>query len=146
MSIQRSDQKKPNPGAGEWRPTGTSYLLAGKITLSHDEYGAIHLVDLDGIDPSRAAEIFHVTPQRFSSLLKGARRKIADAMAHGKVITVDGAESRAGEARYRCGTCGNVWSELEPIDLEDTVCPRCGGTRIIDLSTIGGSAPGYYRR
>ena len=146
MPQQSSDKKKPSPGANEWRPAGVSHLLAGKIVLSREEYEAIHSIDLKGIDPSRAAESFRLTPQRFSALLRGSRRKIAEAIDMGKTIGIEEAETKQGDARYRCGTCGNVWTAKDPIDLEDTVCPRCGGTRIIDLSTIGGTAPGFYGR
>ena len=145
MPQKSSETKKSSPGASEWRPVGVSHLLAGKNVLSQEEYEALRAVDLEGTDPSRAAESFRLTPQRFSALLRGARKKIAEAITNGKSIVIGEGETRSGDARYRCGTCGNVWTSKDPVDLEDTLCPRCGGTRIIDLSTIG-DTQGFYRR
>ena len=122
------------PGAQAFQPPGTSPLRSGRISISLQEFQTLALVDFDSVDIQRAAIALEISLDRFSLILDSARRKISAALVDGRTIVIEASEDRRGSSRCKCGTCGNVWTEKEPIDIEEVECPRCGGSRIIDLS------------
>ena len=135
--------KKPRtisqpPGAYEFRPAGVSQRNAGRVILSIDEYEAMRLIDYDEVDQSVAAEQLGVSRPTCMRMVARARRKVAEALSGGKTIVIEGGPVSFRANRYRCGTCGHLWSEEEPDEIENVRCPRCEGSRIIDLAAMGG--------
>ena len=61
-----------------------------EIELAMDEFEAIRLVDLMGLDQEKAAVSMHISQQTFSRILKRAHRAIADAIVLGKIIKIQG--------------------------------------------------------
>jgi len=61
-----------------------------EIDLAMDEFEAIRLADLMGLDQEKAAESMHISQQTFSRILKRAHKAIADAIVHGKIIKIQG--------------------------------------------------------
>ena len=83
---ERKIQKKPrtltfSPRGRPGRPE--------EIELSIDEYEAIRLGDLEGLDQSAGAEILGVSRPTFGRLLRAARGKIANALINGKIIKIN---------------------------------------------------------
>ena len=134
------------PGAYEYVPSGAQTRPAARVVLSIDEYEALRLVDYMGLDHTAAAEQMEITRPNCTRAVASAHRKIAEALTEGKTIAIDGERAAVGPKRFRCGTCGHLWSETEPIEDPDALrCPRCNGSRIIDLSEPGGWVGGRYR-
>ncbi len=61
-----------------------------EIELAMDEFEAIRLVDLMGLDQEKAAVSMHISQQTFSRILKRAHKTIADGLVSGKIIKIQG--------------------------------------------------------
>lgn len=84
-----------------FQPSCTSFgpATAGSITpeetiLSMDEFEAVRLKDLEGLDQSECAEKMEISQPTFHRLVIAARRKVADALTHGKTIKIQGGDYR----------------------------------------------------
>jgi len=62
--------------------------------LSVDEFEAVRLKDLEGLDQIECAERMDISQPTFHRLVVSARRKIADALTHGKTIKIEGGNYR----------------------------------------------------
>lgn len=126
------------PGAYEFKPSGLPMRMTSRVVLSIDEYEALRLVDHEGLDHATAAEKLEVSRPTCARIVASAHQKIAEALTLGKTIAIEGGPIAFRTNRFRCGTCGHLWSDGQPTLLEGSRCPRCGGTRIIDLAALGG--------
>jgi len=63
-----------------------------ETVLTVDEFEAIRLKDLEGLDQANAAEKMKISQPTFFRLLDSARKKIADALVNGKAIRIEGGE------------------------------------------------------
>lgn len=73
---------------------------AGSVSLLPDEVEVLRLVDLQGLTQDEAALALGVSRKTLWRDLHAARRKVADALVHGKVIEIAG----CGESmRDSCG-------------------------------------------
>jgi len=84
-----------------FQPTFTSFgpAIAGitepeETILSIDEFEAVRLKDLEGFDQSECAQKMDISQPTFHRLVISARKKIADAMTHGKTIKIEGGHYR----------------------------------------------------
>lgn len=64
-----------------------------EVNLTVDELEAIRLADYRNLRQKEAAEGMRISQQTFSRILKRARRALADAVANGKIIRVQGGQS-----------------------------------------------------
>jgi predicted DNA-binding protein (UPF0251 family) len=62
----------------------------GETVLTIDEFEAIRLKDLEGFDQNECAGKMDISQPTFHRLVISARRKIADALTHGKNIRIEG--------------------------------------------------------
>jgi uncharacterized protein len=65
-----------------------------EMVLSVDEFEAVRLKDLEGLDQSECAAMMEISQPTFHRLVISARRKIADALTHGKTIKIEGGHYR----------------------------------------------------
>ena len=63
-----------------------------KVTLKVEEFEAIRLKDLEGLDQSEAAEKMNISQPTFYRTLVSAREKVADALVNGKSLEVKGGD------------------------------------------------------
>jgi predicted DNA-binding protein (UPF0251 family) len=61
-----------------------------EVSLTLDGYEAIRLVDLEGMDHSAAAEELGVSRPTLTRILARARRTVAEALAGGKALSIEG--------------------------------------------------------
>lgn len=117
------------PVATYYKPRGIPLSALEEVALDIDEFEAIRLADLEGIYQQQAAEMMGVSRQTFARLIESGRRKVADAVVHGKALRIEGLEPAAG-TRF-CPRCRHLWVHA-PKDGMPT-CPDCGdattGTR-----------------
>ena len=64
------------------------------ITLTYDEYEAVRLVDLMQLTHNDAAKHMEVARTTLTEVYNGARNKIADSIANGKALIVEGGNYR----------------------------------------------------
>ena len=80
-----------------------------EVILSIEEVESIRLSDYLEMEQDSAAENMNVSRGTFQRIINGARKKIADALVHGKTIRIDGGnyELSAGKAccKRQSGNC-----------------------------------------
>ncbi len=92
------------PRVTEFSPRGIA--PGGEVVLSLEELEAVRLIDYDGLDQSRAAEIMNVSRQTVGRILRAGRFKLAKAVVQGCHLKVSGGcyridENRSGRGRHR---------------------------------------------
>jgi len=75
------------------------------VTLQPEEIELIRLIDLEGLEQEEAAERLGVSRKTAWRDLQEVRRKIADALVHGKGINMTGCRKAA---EGRCPKCPKV--------------------------------------
>jgi predicted DNA-binding protein (UPF0251 family) len=76
------------------------------VELAADELEAIRLADFEGLYQEQAAERMGVSRQTFGLIVARARKKIAEALTHGKAIRVEGVELPEQPEPSSGGGCG----------------------------------------
>ena len=76
----------------ELKPTGVPAKELMYIILGLDEAEALRLADYEGLYQEAAARSMGVSRQTFGNIIEAARRKVADALLHGKAIRIEGGE------------------------------------------------------
>ena len=101
------------------------------VVLGVDELEAIRLKDAVGLDQEACASQMGLSRPTFQRLLAQARRKVAEALAGGKHVHVEGGAYQMKNRQFECKACGHVWEE--PPCTEggkhgyELACPQCGG-------------------
>lgn len=73
-----------------------------EVILSIEEVESIRLSDYLGLDQDSAAENMNVSRGTFQRIINSGRKKIADALVHGKRIRIDGGNYEMSEAKPCC--------------------------------------------
>ena len=87
------------PQANYYKPRGIPLSVLEEVTLTVDEFEAIRLTDLEGLYQADAAEKMNVSRQTLGRILESARKKIADALIHGKALLIKGGPIEITAAR-----------------------------------------------
>jgi len=82
------------PAFTSFGPSGTNPQAPDEAILTIDEFEAVRLKDLEGLDQGECAEMMDISQPTFHRLVISARRKIADALTHGKSIKIEGGHYR----------------------------------------------------
>jgi predicted DNA-binding protein (UPF0251 family) len=61
-----------------------------EIVLTVDEFEAIRLKDVDGLEQEQSAQRMNISQPTFHRLYLEARRKIADVIVNGKALKIEG--------------------------------------------------------
>jgi uncharacterized protein len=72
-----------------FKPAGIRKVELEESELALDEFEAIRLIDLEGVEQTKAAEQMNVSQPTFSRILKQGRKKIAEAIIIGKAIKIE---------------------------------------------------------
>jgi predicted DNA-binding protein (UPF0251 family) len=97
-----------------FHPAGIPARGLVEIVLTLDEFEAIRLADLEGLYQEQAAERMSVSRPTFGRILAAAHRKVAEALAHGKTLKIEGGTIRVGQpapphcACPRCRRAGDA--------------------------------------
>jgi predicted DNA-binding protein (UPF0251 family) len=84
------------PDVNYFKPRGIPLRELKEITLTVGEFEAIRLKDFKEMDQTDAARKMNISQPTFNRLLKTARKKIAEAIATGKAIKIEGGVYRTG--------------------------------------------------
>ncbi len=122
------------PSAAYYKPRGIPMYCLEQVTVTVDEYEALRLVDMEGMDHGAAAERLGVSRPTVARIVSSAHHKVAEALATGKAICIEGGSYVLGQNRYRCSSCGESWAgELESRVGEHS-CPSCSSDQVMDLA------------
>ena len=121
------------PIASVFHPAGIPARELGEIVLALDEFEAIRLADLEGLYQEQAAERMIVSRPTFGRILAAAHRKVAEALAHGKTLKIEGGTirmERLRSPRCNCSRCrrtgdvGGAGEKTGPMDADAPPCRR----------------------
>lgn len=73
-----------------FKPAGIPGRMLDEVIITLDELESVRLADFEGLYQERAAELMGVSRPTFGRIVEAARRKIADALIHGKVLRIAG--------------------------------------------------------
>jgi predicted DNA-binding protein (UPF0251 family) len=79
-----------NPCAAYFKPAGIPARLLEEVVLALDELESLRLADLNGLYQEQAAEKMKISRPTFARIVEAARRKVADALIHGKALRLEG--------------------------------------------------------
>ena len=78
------------PGSVVYKPAGIPARTLEWVYLGLDEFEAIRLLDHDGLDQVKAAELMGISRPTITRIYASARKKIAEALTEGKAICIEG--------------------------------------------------------
>lgn len=106
-----------------FQPAGIAAAGLSEVILTLDEFEAVRLVDLLGLYQEEAAARMNVSRPTAGRVLERARRKIADALVHGRILRIEGgAVELSAESLAECPRCH---CPLLPGEKPAASCPRC---------------------
>ena len=76
------------PSSCYFKPAGVRLNELSEIILELPEFEAIRLVDLEGIEQSKAGQMMGISQPTLSRLLGSARKKLSEAIIKGKAIRI----------------------------------------------------------
>ncbi len=82
------------PGVTYFKPRGIPLRDLSEVVLPLEEYEAVRLKDLEGLSQEGCAERMGISQPTFHRMVSSARKKIADAIVHGKAIRIEGGDYR----------------------------------------------------
>jgi uncharacterized protein len=122
------------PPVLNFAPSNQGESIPGENTLLIEEYEAIRLKDLEGLEQEECAEHMQISRPTFQRILMTARQKVADSLIHGKGIRIEGGNFKQKVCLVRCLDCGRQWEEsYETLAQEKSslTCPSCHSGRMI---------------
>jgi predicted DNA-binding protein (UPF0251 family) len=78
------------PGLTYFKPAGIRLVDLEETVLAVDEFEAVRLKDLEGLEQEEAALRMGVSQPTFHRMIASARKKLADAIVNGKAIRIEG--------------------------------------------------------
>ncbi|SHJ11547.1 DUF134 domain-containing protein [Parasporobacterium paucivorans] len=100
------------PEFDRFGPLGTDVDYDNMIKMTVDEYETIRLIDLDGMTQEDCSKQMKVARTTIQGIYNEARKKLAQALVHGKELQIEGGEYRICEGdakaciKARCPRCG----------------------------------------
>lgn len=79
-----------NPNVTYFKPRGIPLVDLEEIILNVEEFEAVRLKDLEGLEQEECAKKMNISQPTFHRLILSARKKIADAIINGKAIKIEG--------------------------------------------------------
>jgi predicted DNA-binding protein (UPF0251 family) len=125
------------PRFGYFKPAGVPVASLEETALSVDELEALRLADLEGLYQDQAAGQMGVSRATFARIVEVSRRKVAEALVHGKALRIAGGPVAFADARqFRCDTCSHEWSA--PFGTgRPAGCPACGSEAFRRYDVLG---------
>ena len=94
------------PGSVVYKPAGIPARQLEWVQLGLDEFEVIRLLDHQGLDQEKAAEMMNVSRPTVTRIYSSARKKIAEALTEGKAINIEGGPVNIIENSREPGRCG----------------------------------------
>ncbi len=120
---------------------GSSGAISENI-LNFEEWEAIRLKDLEGLEQEECAQKMRVSRPTFQRILLSARQKLADSLINGKAIRIEGGNFTQNICSVQCVNCRGEWLEslenLEVVESGNYMCPRCGSYQVACTQSCGG--------
>jgi predicted DNA-binding protein (UPF0251 family) len=90
------------PRASVFKPIGTPTVHLERVDMTVDELEALRLSDLEGMYQDAAAGRMRISRATFARTAESARRKVAEALVHGKALVIGGGPVHYPGERCEC--------------------------------------------
>ncbi len=120
------------PLYSEFKPMGVRGRNLEQILLTLDEFEAFRLADFIGLSHAEAADEMEISRSTFTRLVEKARKKIADFLIQGKLLTIEGGSIHFRNNIIHCQDCGHMFKTN--IDNAITECPACHSKNLLNLA------------
>ena len=120
------------PLFSDFKPIGVRGHNLKPIILTLDEFEAFRLADQLGLSHALAADEMEISRSTFSRLIEKARKKIADFIIHGRLLTIEGGTVHFRANIIQCKKCGHMFK----INFKQNIreCPECHSKNIMNLA------------
>ena len=78
------------PNATYFKPAGVPLRDLEEVVVTLDEVEALRLADFKGQYQEQAAKQMKISRATFARIVEAARKKVADAILHGKALRIEG--------------------------------------------------------
>lgn len=130
MNVSRKRRKcwvEFLPPATFYKPAGVPLRELEEVSLSVEEFEALRLKDMEGLEQVQCAERMGVARTTYQRILYAARAKIAEALVEGKAIRIEGGRYMLlPKHSYRCAQCGHEFEKSSKTEQSGMMCPGCG--------------------
>jgi len=116
----------------EFKPVGSRGQTLEVIDLSLDEFEALRLADQKAMSHAEAAEEMEISRSTFTRLIEQARKKLADFIIHGKLLSINGGNIHFRNNIIKCQDCGHMFKTNFSQTI--TECPVCRSGRLLNLA------------
>ena len=116
----------------EFKPVGSRGQALEIIDLSLDEFEALRLADHKAMSHAEAAEEMEISRPTFTRLIERARKKIADFIIQGKLLSINGGNIHFRNNIIRCQNCGHMFKT--GFDMQINECPVCKSKNLLNLA------------
>ena len=120
------------PLFSEFKPVGIKGQSLEQILLTLDEFEAFRLADDIGLSHAEAADEMEISRSTFTRLIETSRKKIAELIINGKLLTIEGGNIHFRKNLMRCQSCGHMFR----INFNETLteCPSCNSKNLLNLA------------
>lgn len=87
------------PGADYFKPRGIPLSELEISQLGIDEYEAMRLYDIEGLDQAQAADMMNISRPTFGRIIAAAHKKVAEALVYGRAIRIGGGDFHCPASR-----------------------------------------------
>ena len=137
---QKSRLVEIDPKISYFKPRGVPMLDLEQVQLTVDELETLRLADFLGMSHEEAGKQMGVSRATFGRIVQQARKTVADALIHGKAISVDGGNyervAPGANRVFLCDHCQFNWEEA-PATGRPKKCPSCGGQTFYRVAEKG---------
>lgn len=120
-----------------FKPRGTPIWQLEEIILTHEEYEALRLKEVENYDQIKAAGLMNISQPTYSRVLDSARKIVADAIINGKALKIEGGVFKIVQRKFNCFQCKHEWEVAFGTGRPEK-CPKCQSTTIHRVNVVRG--------